>query len=339
MIGGRKTGATGVVVITGGSSGIGRATAQLFARRGWKVGIIARGAENLEATKAELTATGALAATAEADVADSAALEAAAARIEQALGPIDVWINNAGTSTFSSFLDTPADEFDRVGAITYGGSVNGTRVALRRMEQNGRGTIVNVVSAVGFRGIPLMTPYSGAKYGLRGFTEALRAELLGRGSPVHLTMVHPPSTNTLFFSHGASKLEDAPRPPPPVYEPEVVADAIYFAATHRRREIFVTGQTVTFAIANTLMPGLLDRIIGRIGPALETTTRDDVRQQRKENLWTPAEGPHQTRGPFEKESMPFSLQLWMTKNRTAVGLAGAAAALILKGLKSRRPRR
>ena len=215
-----------VVAITGASSGIGRATAQHFARHGWRVGLIARSEENLDAARGDVVTAGGTASVQVADVADSAQLERAAERIEMELGPIDVWINNAGVSVYGKFLDITEEEFRRVTDTNYFGTVNGTRIALKRMVPRNRGTIVQILSAISYRAVPLQSAYSGSKYALRGFTEAVRAELIHDNSAVHVTMVHPPGVNTPFYNHAVSHMPEPVHPPPPVYQPEVIADAI-----------------------------------------------------------------------------------------------------------------
>ncbi len=259
----------GVVVITGASSGIGRSAAALFGKHGWRVGLIARSADNLDATRKDVVAAGGTASVATVDVADSAALEAATAHIEGELGPIDIWVNNAGVGVYGKFMDITEDEFRRLTEINYFGTVNGTRVALRRMLPRNQGTIVQILSAISYRGMPLQSPYSGSKYTLRGFTEAVRAELANDSSAVHMTMVHPPAVNTPFYNHAVSHMPKPVRPPPPVYQPEIVADAIYLAATTRRREVKVAGATLGFAVANKLAPGVLDYFSGKFGVAAQ----------------------------------------------------------------------
>ena len=308
-----------LVVITGASSGIGLATARLFARRGWNVGLVARSEEGLALARRDVTASGAEAVTVVADVTDGAALEHAAASIEQALGPIDVWVNNAGASTVAPFLEVSEDEFRRVTEVTYMGTVNGVRTALGRMSARDRGTIVNVASAIAYRGAPLMAPYSGAKYAVRGFTEAVRSELLHDRSRVHLTMVHPPSVNTPFFAHAPSPWTDAtPRPAPPVYQPEVVADAIHFAATHRRREVMVGAQTVQLVWLNKVAPGLADWLAGKVGYAAQRSTSRRAMRLRDPSLVDAGSRVHQARGPWF--GFEHSAQLWVTKNRGIVAL-------------------
>jgi short-subunit dehydrogenase len=330
-----------VVAITGASSGIGRATAAHFARKGWRVGLIARGEDGLDAARADVIAEGGTAAIAVADVADAAALEAAAQQIEATLGPIDVWVNNAGTSVYGEFAALDPDEFRRVTDVTYLGAVNGTRVALKRMQPRDRGTIVNVCSAIAYRAAPLQSAYSGAKYALRGFTEAVRSELIHNRSRVHLTMVHPPSTNTPFFNHAANHLPTGgvPRPPPPVYQPEITADAIFFAATHRRREVMVTGETVAFAWANKLALGLTDLLMGLTGYATQTSRKPGLAEERDEAVDAPGHRPSRVHGPLDSEALGWSAQMWATKNRGALALGlglVALAALARPALAARR---
>ena len=315
-----STGA-GVVVITGASSGIGRTAAALFGQHGWRVGLIARSADNLDAARKDVVRAGGTAAVAVADVSDSAALEAAAARIEGELGPIDVWINNAGVGIFAKFMDIPEDEFRRLTDVNYLGTVNGTRVALRRMLPRNRGTVVQILSAISYRGVPLQSPYSGSKYALRGFTEAIRAELANDKSAVHVTMVHPPAVNTPFYNHALSHMPKPVRPPPPVYQPELVADAIYLAATTRRREVKVAGATLGFAVANKLAPGLLDFFAGKFGVTSQQSDEGGAVAVRDPNLQGPGQRPSSTHGPFDGESLSSSMQMWANKNRGAVGLA------------------
>jgi len=311
----------GTVVITGASSGIGRSAAALFGKHGWRVGLIARSADNLEAARKDVVRAGGTASAAVADVSDSAALEAAAARIEGELGPVDVWINNAGVGIFAKFMDIPEDEFRRLTDVNYLGTVNGTRVALRRMLPRNRGTVVQILSAISYRGVPLQSPYSGSKYALRGFTEAIRAELANNDSAVHVTMVHPPAVNTPFYNHAMSHMPKPVRPPPPVYQPEVVADAIYLAATTRRREVKVGGATVGFAVANKLTPGLLDFLAGKFGVTSQQSDEGGAVAVRDPNLNGPGQKPSSTHGPFDGESLSSSMQMWANKNRGAVGLA------------------
>lgn len=316
-----------VVAITGASSGIGRAAAQHFARRGWRVGLIARSEENLDAARKDVVDAGGTASVAVADVADSGQVEAAAEHIEAELGPIDVWVNNAGVSVFGKFMDITEEEFRRVTDVNYLGTVNGTRTALKRMLPRNRGTVVQVLSTISYRGVPLQSPYSGSKYALRGFTEAIRSELVNDRSQVHVTMVHPPSVNTPFYNHAATHMPKPLRPPPPIYQPEIVADAIYLAATSRRREVKVGGQTVAIALGNTFAPGLLDFLGGLVGPASQQSDKGGAVAVRDPNLFAPAKLPSPTHGAFDGESLSSSAQMWAEKNRGAVGLGLGLIAL------------
>ena len=327
----------GVVAITGGSSGIGRAAAQLFARQGWRVALIARGLPALTAAQEELVGRGGRVSIHQADVADVDALRAAAAAIVAEHGPITAWVNNAGLSVFAPFTEITDAEFRRVTEVTYLGAVNGTRVALEHMRPRDEGTIVQVCSAIGLRGVPLQAAYSGAKYAMRGFSEAVRAELIHERSHVHLTVVYPPSVNTPFYSHATARIDDMPRPPPPIYQPEIVADAIHFAATHRRRDVLVGAQTVQTALLNAWAPSLADLLMGKLAPRLQNSRNPGIAQARDENLFSPSTLPSPTHGPFDAESLSTSLQFWATKNRGTVGagLALGAAVLALAGRRGR----
>ena len=323
-----------VVVITGGSSGIGRAAAIRFARDGWRVGLIARGEEGLAAAVKDVVEAGGTAAFAAADVSQGDALDAAAASIEAALGPIDVWINNAAVGVWGWFEDIPPDEFQRVLEVNLLGAVNGTRVAMRRMLARDRGVIVQVLSAISYRGVPLQSPYSTSKFALRGFTDALRAELAAKRSRVHVTMVHPPAVNTPFYDHAVSHMGQKVRPPPPVYQPELVADAIYAAAQARRREFLVGEQSVALAFGNAIAPGLVDRLAGRFGIAPQLRGGDAAVSSG--NLRTPSVG-HAVRGQFSGESLSHSPQAWLSHSRETIGLAiGLGALMLLAGAARRR---
>ncbi len=317
-----------VIAITGASSGIGRATARLFAARGWNVGLIARDEAGLEAARREVVAAGGKGCVAVADVSDLHLLDAAASRVERVLGPIDVWVNDAGVSAYGAFLDVTPAEFQRVTDVTYGGVVNGTRVALARMKPRNRGTVVNLGSVIAFRAAPLQSPYSGAKFAVRGFSEAVRSELLGERSAVRVSMVHPPSVNTLFFSHAASHLDAPPRGPRPVVQPEVVADAIHLAATTDRRDVKVSGPTVQMALANVLAPGLLDRLLGRFGAAVQTSGRTDVAAARDPALFAPPRRTPVAHGPLGDEAQARGAQMRAKRRRGGVGRVLAAAAVV-----------
>src|SRR3954468_6585578 len=254
-----------VAVVTGASAGVGRATAQAFAQRGAAVGLIARGRERLEDAKAEVEALGGRAAFVQADVADAAQVDAAADELERQLGPIDVWVNNAMATVFAPVADMTPDEFRRSTEVTYLGSVWGTMAALRLMRPRDRGVIVQVGSALAYRGIPLQAPYCGAKHALQGFLESLRAELLHDQSNVRLTMVQLPAVNTPQFTWARGKLPRTPQPVPPIFQPEVAADAIVWAAHHPQREVMVGGATVKAIIGNAIAPSFADHYLARNG--------------------------------------------------------------------------
>ncbi|MFD9124031.1 SDR family oxidoreductase [Kitasatospora sp. NPDC059571] len=255
------------VVITGASGGIGRACALAFAARGDRLGLIARGRAGLEAAVREAERAGAATAIGiEADVADAEAMEAAATRVEEELGPIEVWVNDAFASVFAPFIEITPEEFRRVTEVTYLGYVYATQAALTRMLRRDAGVIVQVGSAIAYRGIPLQSAYSGAKHAIQGFNEALRCELLASGSRVRTTMVQMPAVNTPQFDWVRSRLPEGAQPVPPIYQPEVAARAVLFAADHpRRREYWVGASTVATLVANAIAPGLLDRYLARTG--------------------------------------------------------------------------
>ena len=327
-----------LAVITGGSSGIGRSAARIFVERGWRVAIVARGQAALDDVKADLTRRGGTVETFTADVADNAALAAAAAAIVASMGPFDVWVNNAGVSVFAKFADMTDEEFRRVTDVTYMGCVNGTRVALEHMRPRDAGTIVNVCSAIGFRGVPVQSAYSGAKWAMRGFAEAVRAELINERSRVHIGMVYPPAVNTPFYAHAVSHTAGLPRPPPPIYQPEIIGDAVYLAATTRRRDIVVGGQSVQIALLNGLAPRLADFVIGMAAPKLQESSNEGVAKTRDINLFSPSTRPAAEHGPFDSESLSTSAQFWASKHRGGVG-AGLALGALLVGLAVMAPAR
>ncbi|WP_033824991.1 SDR family oxidoreductase [Kitasatospora sp. MBT63] len=334
-----STSGTGrVVVVTGASAGIGRACAEAFARRGDRLALIARGHAGLEAAAAEARKAGATAITIEADVCDPDAVEAAAARTEHELGPIDVWVNDAFTSVFAPFTEITAAEFRRVTEVSYLGYVYATQVALRRMVPRDHGTLVHVGSAIAYRGIPLQSAYSGAKHALQGWHEALRCELLASGTSVRSTMVQMPAVNTPQFDWVLSRLPNRAQPVPPIYQPEVAARAVLYAADHpARREYWVGASTALTLMANALAPGLLDRYLARTGFTSQQTDRPR-RSTDPVNLWTPVDDreDHGAHGRFDDRARARSAQLWATTHRAplAVLLMGAAGA----GLYARRRR-
>ena len=320
------------VVITGAGSGIGLAAAIHFGGNGWRVGLVGRGREALADAKRLVEQAGGSAHAAAADVSDAAALEAAAAEIEAELGPIEVWVNNAAIGYFGPFSATPEDAFRRIIEVNLIGTVNGTRTALRRMQPRNRGTIVQVLSAIAYRGAPMQSAYSASKYGLRGFTEALRSDLLGERSAVHVTMVHPPAVNTPFYSHAGTSSPKSPRPPPPVFQPELIGEAIYLAATgERRREWRVTGVVDVLAGANRAVPGLVDFVGGLVGNFTQTTRNKKVAAARDINIASPSTRAAGMHGPFDRESLRSSVHWSITKSPAPVRLALGLLAFGLMG--------
>jgi NAD(P)-dependent dehydrogenase (short-subunit alcohol dehydrogenase family) len=313
-----------VVVVTGASAGVGRALVREFARAGASIGLLARGRDGLHAAATEVEQAGGRALVLPADVADADAVEAAAAAVEETLGPIDIWINNAMVSVFSPVREMTADEFKRVTDVTYLGIVNGTLAALRRMLPRDRGTIVQVGSALAYRGIPLQAAYCGAKHAVQGFTESLRSELLHDGSRVRVTMVQLPALNTPQFSWVRSRLPREPQPVPPIFQPEVAARAIYWAAHHDRRELSVGLPTVAAIWGNAIAPGLVDRYLARHGYEAQQTD-EPVSPERRDNLWAPVPGDHGAHGRFDHRARAYSLQSWINRHWW---IAAAGVALV-----------
>src|SRR5690348_12677457 len=280
------------VVVTGARAGSGRATARLFGTRGARVGLIARCQAGLDGAAREVGEAGWKALAVSADVADYEQVTAAARQIEERLGPIDVWINVAFTSVFSPFAEITAEEFRRVTEVSYLGFVYGTMAALSRMRPRNQGTIVQVGSALGDRSIPLQSAYCGAKHAINGFTSSLRCELLHENSGVHVTVVQMPAVNTPQFSWVRSRLPKDPQPVPPIYQPEVAARGVVFAADHpRRRQYWVGGSTAATIVANRLAPALLDRYLARTGYGSQQTAQP-AGPGRTDNLVQPVDGTH-----------------------------------------------
>ncbi|GIJ26412.1 short-chain dehydrogenase [Micromonospora qiuiae] len=323
-----------VAVVTGASAGVGRATVRLLARRGIAIALLARGRVGLDAAAEEVRAAGSRALPIEVDMADHDQVVAAGRRIEAELGPIDLWINNAFSSVFAPFQQTRPEEFRRAMEVTYLGYVHGTRVALSHMSPRDRGTIVQVGSALAYRGIPLQATYCGAKHAIVGFTEALRCELLHERSKVQLTMVHLPALNTPQFDWLLSRLPRHAEPVPPIYQPEVAARAIVGAADRPgRREYWVGASTVLTILGNRIAPGLLDRYLARTGYKSQQTDRP-ADHDRPNNLWHPLDGPgghdYGAHGGFSARSHSRSPQAWLSRHRlvTAAGLAGATVGTL-----------
>jgi NAD(P)-dependent dehydrogenase (short-subunit alcohol dehydrogenase family) len=316
-----------VVLITGASSGIGRATARRFAAPGVSLALVARGRDGLQGAVHDAEQAGAQALALPTDVADPDAVEAAAAAAEAALGPIDIWINVAMVTVFAFFEDVEPAEFRRASEVTYLGSVWGMQAALRRMRERDRGTIVQVGSAMAYRGIPLQAPYCGAKHGLQGVFESLRTELRHRDSKIHLTTVHLPGVNTPQFEHCRDKFGKRSMPVPPVYQPEVAADAIHWAAHHRRREVYVGIPTVYTIWGNKLAPWLAERYLARTAVSGQLSDADKS-PGREDNLFAATPGDPGAHGPYDERAHSRSVQLWATKHRRGVlgAMAGAALA-------------
>lgn len=322
-----------VVVVTGASAGVGRATALEFARLGANVALLARDAEALEETARQAREHGVRAVAIAVDVSVAEAVEAAAEQIESELGPIDVWVNNAMVTVFAPVARIAPAEFARVTEVTYLGYVWGTMAALKRMSARDRGVIVQVGSALAYRAIPLQSAYCGAKYAIRGFTDALRCELLHDKSRVRVTMVQMPALNTPQFDWALSRMPGAPRPVPPVYQPEVAARAVVWAATHRRRELQVGFSSMKAIIANKIAPGCLDRYLAR--NAYDAQQRDTPTDPaRPVDLWHPVPRHHRARGGFDAQAKGTSATLWLDTHRGAA--LGATLALALAAMLLRR---
>ncbi|MGZ4997508.1 MAG: SDR family oxidoreductase [Methylobacter sp.] len=317
---------TPVVVITGAGAGVGRATTQQFARNGARLGLIGRDQSRLEQAANEVRALGGEAVVAVADIADAAQVEAAAARIEAAFGPIDIWINNAMATIYSPFHKISAEDYKRATEVTYLGTVYGTMAALKRMKSRNRGIIIQVGSALAYRAIPLQSPYCGAKFAIRGFTDALRSELLHDRSKVRLTMVHMPALNTPQFDWGRNHMPTRPQPVPPIFEPEMAAKAIYWASRHKRREVYVGWPTWKAIWVNKFIPGLIDRYLARTGYEGQQSG-EPVDPAKPDNLWQPVEGDFAAHGRFDKCAKPGTAQLWLTLYREPITLGLLVAGL------------
>ena len=322
-----------VVVITGASAGVGRATARAFARRGARIGLLARGEDGLEGARADVEKDGGEALAIPTDVAQSKDVEAAAEAVEKRFGPIGIWVNNAMTTVFSPLRKITPEEFKRATEVTYLGTVYGTMAALKRMYTRNRGCIVQVGSALAYRSIPLQAPYCGAKHAIRGFTDSLRSELIHDRSNIHLTMVQMPALNTPQFSWCKTTLPRHPQPVPPIFQPEVAAEAIVWAAHHKRREIYVGGPTILAIEGNKIAPGWLDHYLARTCYDGQQTD-EPVGRDRPNNLFDPVSGDAGAHGIFDDRSHATSAQLWQTTHRgwlaaAGVGVAAFACAALL----------
>jgi short-subunit dehydrogenase len=323
-----------VVVITGASAGVGRATARAFARRGARIGLIARGRDGLEAAQREVERAGGQALVLPVDVADAQAIEAAAVAVEEKFGPIDIWVNNAMVSVFSPVKEMTAEEFRRVTEVTYLGCVYGTLAALKRMALRNAGVIIQVGSALAYRGIPLQSAYCGAKHAVQGFTEALRCELWHDGSNVRVTTVQMPALNTPQFSWVKSRLPNKPQPVPPIFQPEVAAQAILWAAHHNRPEMYVGWPTVKAIVGNKIAPRFADWYLARNGYEAQQTGVP-IEPERKDNLWEPVPGDHGAHGEFGARSRASSWQWWLSTNRAWLALLAGALVALAGGLRCR----
>ena len=325
-----------IIVITGASAGVGRAAARHFGSRGWRVALLARGADGLEAARREIEAAGGRAMAIPADVADHAQVEAAAERVEREWGPIDVWVNDAMATIFCELEKIAPEDFRRSTEVTYLGTVWGTMAALKRMSARNRGAIVQVGSALAYRSIPLQAPYCGAKSAIRGFTDSLRSELIHKRSKVHVTMVQLSAFNTPQFDWGRTCMTRQPQPLPPIFQPEVAAEAIYYAATHRRRELWVGWPAIKAIVGARFLPALGDRILATEAYRGQHTD-EPLPAGRRDNLYAPVPGDHGAHGRFDAHARRTSVQLWLNLRpwiglAAGVGIALAAAALRLRNI-------
>jgi NAD(P)-dependent dehydrogenase (short-subunit alcohol dehydrogenase family) len=319
-----------VIVITGARAGVGRAVAELFAEsEGASIGLIARGEEGLEQARKDIEARRGRALALPCDVADAEAVEAATERVEREFGPIDVWVNCAMTSVFAFIKDTTAAEFKRVTEVCYLGYVHGTLSALRRMRPRNRGHIIQVGSALAYRGIPLQAAYCASKHAIQGFMDSLRAELIHEGSGIVVTMVQMPALNTPQFDWCRSKMPNRAQPVPPIYQPEVAARAIAYASKHRRREIFVGLPTVIAILGNKLFPGLGDWYLAQNGVKSQQTA-EKAPPDAPDNLYHAVSGQQGAHGRFDARAHPHSPQLWADLHRD--WLAGGLVALLVAGV-------
>jgi short-subunit dehydrogenase len=315
-----------VVVVTGASGGVGRAVAHAFAKRGAHLALLARGERGLHDARSEVEELGGKAVVIPTDVADAEQVEAAAQRAESDLGPIDIWVNDAMATVFARVVDTSPAEFKRATEVTYLGTVYGTMSALKRMTARDRGMIVQVGSALSYRSIPLQAAYCGAKFAIRGFTDSIRTELRHDHSKVRITMVQLPGVNTTQFSWCLSKLPNHPRPVAPVYQPEVAAEAIYWAAHHHRRELRVGYSAQEAILGSKIAPTLADIYVARTAFSGQQVSDMPVSPDRPHNLYDPVPDKAATHGIFDDEAKSRSPQLWAAEHRGLVAGATLAAA-------------
>ena len=315
-----------VVVVTGASAGVGRAIVREFAKRKAQIGLIARGRERLEQAKSEVEDAGGKALVLPVDVADAEQVEKAAEQVESELGPIDIWVNNAMTTILAPFVEITPDEFKRATEVTYLGVVYGTMSALKRMKARDRGTIVQVGSALAYRSIPLQAPYCGAKHAIVGFTDSIRSELFHDRSNIHITVVDLPAMNTPQFSWCRTRLPRHPQPVPPIWEPEVGARAVVWAAHHRRREVYVGWPTVMAIYGQKIMPGFADRYLATHAYDSQQTSQP-ISADRPDNLFEPVAGDYAAHGIFDTRASRTSVQTWVDLHRGAAALLAGGVAV------------
>jgi NAD(P)-dependent dehydrogenase (short-subunit alcohol dehydrogenase family) len=319
-----------VVVITGASAGVGRAVARRFAQDGAKIGLIARGIDGLEATRREVEDAGGEALIYPCDVADHDEVEAAAQCFEEELGPIDIWINAAFAGVLSRFMDMSIEDYRRVTDVTYMGQIHGARAALKRMLPRNRGSIVLVGSALAYRGIPLQAAYCGAKHAIQGFQDSLRAELIADKSKVHVSMVQLPGVNTPQFDWIRTTMPKKPKPASPPYQPELAAEAIHYAAFHRRKEVVLGWPSMQAILGEKFVSPLVDRYLGATGVEGQQD-EEKVSRDRRDNLYDPVPGDHGAHGRFDAIARTRSPQLWLTTHRAQAAL-GMGLALVAGGI-------
>ena len=324
-----------VVVVTGASAGLGRAIVREFAKNGADIGLIARGRDGLEAARREVEQEGGRALVLPCDVSDAKAVEEAADRVERELGPIDVWVNNAFVGTFCEFTDVRPEEYKRVTEVTYLGQVWGARAALKHMKPRDRGVIVSVGSALAYRSIPLQAPYCGAKHAVRGFYDSLRCELLHNKSNIQISQVHMPALNTPQFRWVLNRMPRKAQPVPPIFEPEVGARAVYFAAHHPRREFYVGGSAVKAIVANKVAPDILDHYLSTYGYESQMVSEPNE-PNAPYNLWEPLPGDHGAHGVFEARASENSPQLWLDTHRGLVALGALGIGVIAGAIAAKR---
>lgn len=320
MLGRRSTTRRGTAVVTGGTAGIGRATVRELARRGWDVGVLARGEDRLADTVQEVRAAGRRATGICVDMSDAAAVERAADAVEDALGPIDLWVNNAFTGAIAFFDEIEPEEYERITAVTYVGYVNGTRAALRRMTPRDRGTIIQVGSALAYRGIPLQSAYCGAKHAIKGFTESVRVETMHKGLDIDICQVDMPAVNTPQFDWVLHRgIRHHPMPVAPIYQPEVAGRAVAHVAEHPRRTMWVGLPTVLTILGNRVAPSLLDHFLARTNVDGQQSPDHDPPADRA-NTWEPMYGAEvQAHGSFDDMAHSHSPQLWVSRHRAVLG--------------------